>query len=97
MRTVLWSEDALDDLDAAIAFIARSNPQAATDLVDRIDAAATALGEHAIGRHGRVAGTYEKPVTRTRYLIAYETTDAAVFILRVIHGARHWPDEAWPD
>jgi toxin ParE1/3/4 len=53
------------------------------------------------GRIGRVSGTYEKVVGGLPYVIAYAITDRAgreaVTILRVIHGARDWPDEDWPE
>jgi plasmid stabilization system protein ParE len=39
-------------------------------------------------------------VTRLAYIIAYEIiphgAGEAIVILRVIHTARDWPDEAWP-
>jgi toxin ParE1/3/4 len=53
------------------------------------------LGGHpGMGRPGRVDGTREMVIVRTRYIVAY-TIDPhieAVIILRVIHGARRWPD-----
>jgi plasmid stabilization system protein ParE len=54
----------------------------------------------ATGRPGRVGGTYEKPVTRLPYIIAYAIDLVAgretVVILRVIHGARDWQLDEWP-
>lgn len=54
----------------------------------------------ATGRPGRVTGTYEKPLSRIPYLIAYELRRISgrehVVILRVIHAARDWPAEEWP-
>lgn len=101
MRTVVWSEAALDDMDDLTAYIAADNPVAALRVLDRIEDAAKRLGEMSIGRRGRVAGTYEKPVRRLPYIIAYAirvppTGREQVVILRVIHGARNWPDQAWP-
>ena len=53
------------------------------------------------GRPGRVAGSYEKRVTRLPYVAAYAVTDRAeleiVSVLRVIHTARDWPDDQWPE
>jgi addiction module RelE/StbE family toxin len=45
------------------------------------------------GRPGRVAGTRELVVTGTPYVAAYQVTDTAVRILRVLHGAQQWPDD----
>lgn len=101
MRRVVWSEAALDDMDDLTAYIAADNPMAALRVVDRIEESAKRLGEMPIGRRGRVSGTYEKLVRRLPYIIAYAiqalpTGREQVVILRVIHSARNWPDEAWP-
>ncbi|CAM5774227.1 type II toxin-antitoxin system RelE/ParE family toxin [Bosea minatitlanensis] len=54
----------------------------------------------ATGRPGRVAGSYERPVTRLPYIIAYALVfqggREVIAILRVIHAARDWPEEDWP-
>ena len=60
------------------------------------------LGEIPTGRPGRVVGTYEKVVARTPYIVAYslqQTSDDedTLTVLRVIHGARDWPQGGWPD
>jgi toxin ParE1/3/4 len=100
-RSVQWSRDALDDVKTQIAFIAADNPSAARRVADRIRATGDDLGERAIGRPGRVSGTYEKRVTRLPYIIADAISNrnerGIVSILRVIHTARNWPDEQWPD
>ncbi|WP_183800566.1 type II toxin-antitoxin system RelE/ParE family toxin [Mycoplana azooxidifex] len=100
-RPVRWSLHALEDLKQQIRPIARDDPAAARSVVGRIDAAATMLGERPVGRPGRVGGTYEKSVNGLPYVIAYsiETRDGreTVFILRVIHTARNWPAEEWPE
>jgi len=101
VREVLWSERALDDMDALAAYIASDNPVAASQVLDRIEATAVRLGHAPIGRRGRVAGTYEKPVRGLPYIIAYALEampagDERVVILRVIHGARNWPQSDWP-
>ena len=100
-RPVRWSLSALEDLKQQIRPIARDDPAAARSVAGRIDAAATMLGERPVGRPGRVGGTYEKSVNGLPYVIAYsiETRDGreTVFILRVIHTARNWPAEEWPE
>ena len=82
-------------MDALAAYIAADNPAAALRALDRIEATAERLGHAPIGRRGRVAGTYEKPVGGLPYIIAYAlqvlpTGDERVVILHVIHGARSW-------
>jgi len=71
VSAVFWAEDALDDLNSAIAYIAADNPTAALKVLDRIEATGEALGRVATGRRGRVAGTYEKSVRGLPYIIAY--------------------------
>lgn len=99
-RPVLWSRAALDDLADQIRYIAQENPAAARRVARRVRAAATTLGEMAIGRPGRVTGTYELGVVRLPYVIAYAVSQRAgresIVILRVIHTRRDWPDEEWP-
>jgi plasmid stabilization system protein ParE len=99
-RQLRWSRDALDDFKRQIAHIAADNPIAARRVADRVQATVAALGEFATGRPGRVSGTYEKPVPGLPFIIAYTITVTAtgetVVILRMIHGARDWPDETWP-
>lgn len=98
-RSVLWSSSAVEDFDNAIAFIAERSPNAARRVAAGIDRTARDLGSIPTGRPGRVGGTYEKPVHGLPYLVAYTLTedDAVVVILRVIHSARNWPDESWPE
>ncbi len=97
MRIVVWSQDALRDLIVGIRHIAQSNPVAAGLVADRIDEAAIGLADWSTGRPGRVAGTLEKVVPKTSYILSYKLSDDTVTILRVIHGRRNWPDEGWPD
>ena len=101
MRDVFWSEHALDDTDALVAFIAADNPGAALQVLGRIETTAERLGHAPVGRRGRVAGTYEKPVVGLPYIIAYALEGLPIggeriVILRVIHGARDWPKDQWP-
>ena len=100
-RSVRWSTDALTDLADQVAYIAAENPSAARRVADAIDKTALALGEMPIGRLGRVMGTYEKSVTGLPYILAYAITQAGdeetVAIVRVIHTARDWSAEKWPD
>lgn len=99
-RAVTWSREALDDIKRQAAYIARDNPAAARRLADRIQEVGQSLGDMATGRPGRVTGTYEKPIGRLPYIIAYALRPIAsresVVILRVIHTSRDWPPNEWP-
>ncbi len=101
-RRVVWSRDALDELKQIGRYIAQDNPDAARRVAAALRKTGEALGERAIGRKGRVTGTYEKPVTGLPYIVAYAIGalpggGEAVFVLHVIHTSRQWDDEAWPE
>jgi len=101
VRPVLWSRHAHEDFRGIIVYIARDNPTAARTIATRIDHTIQALAAMPTGRKGRVSGTYEKPVHALPYIIAYALGDEprgheTITILRVIHGARDWPEESWP-
>ena len=96
-RLVVWSLTAIDDFDQAIGFLADRNPYAAERVAAAISEAASKLGDRPTGRPGRVEETYEKPVPRTPYVIAYAMSDTeTLVIVRVIHMARDWPEGSWP-
>lgn len=89
---VKWTRTALANLDEEAAYLAQQNPQAATDLVDRIEEAVRRLNEFpAMGRPGRVSGTRELVVTDTPYIVPYRVRGQTVHILRVFHTSRKWP------
>lgn len=92
---VRWLRKALLNLDEEAAFIAAENPVAARLVVARILEAVAVLAEQpALGRPGRVLGTRELVVARTRYLIPYRIRDGQVEILRVFHTSRR-PPQRW--
>jgi addiction module RelE/StbE family toxin len=96
MRNVEWSSDALADFDDIVSYINNENPVAASKMADRILNAIDNLADFPTGHQGRVVGTYEKLVQKTAYIVAYSIGDRAVYILRIIHGARDWPEGEWP-
>lgn len=90
---IVWLARAVADRDAIVAYIARDSPQAALDQGDRIQDSVDRLADNPqTGRRGRHAGTREKVVPRTPYVVVYRlSTSGAVEVLRVLHGARQWP------
>lgn len=91
---VRWLRAALRNLDEEADHLAADDPRAAQMIVRRILQAVDALAEHPeIGRPGRVPGTRELVVTRTRYLIPYRVKDNEVQVLRVFHTSRRLPTQ----
>jgi toxin ParE1/3/4 len=89
---VRWLRTALQNLDEEAAYIALDNPKAARLVVERVlNAVATLAEQPALGRPGRVPGTRELVVLKTRYLIPYRIRGNAVEILRVFHTSRRPP------
>jgi plasmid stabilization system protein ParE len=89
---VRWLRTALLNLDEEAAHIAADDPQAAGLVVARILNAVATLAEHpALGRPGRVSGTRELIVPKTRYVIPYRVRGDAIEILRVFHTSRRPP------
>jgi len=90
---VKWTRKALANLDTAVAFIAANKPAAATNVALQILNAARMLAEQpGIGRPGRVAGTRELVVPGLPYILPYAEKHGIVFILRVLHTSRKWPE-----
>jgi plasmid stabilization system protein ParE len=91
---VIWSHRAKRDLQGLVVTIAEESLQRADLVSGRILRSAQLLYRTPrAGRPGRVAGTRERVVGRTPYILAYKILSARVKILRVYHGARRWPAE----
>lgn len=93
---ILWLDQAETDVDELFEYLLERDPRAARRVYEAIRQQVAQLADHpGLGRAGRVTGTRELVITYTRYIVAY-TIDPhidAVVILRVLHGARRWPDE----
>jgi toxin ParE1/3/4 len=93
---ILWLDRPEADLTDLFDYLLQLNPRAALRVYDAIREQVDQLAVHpTIGRPGRVADTRELVIPRTPYVVAYAIDrDAdAVVVLRVLHGARRWPDE----
>lgn len=89
---VRWLRKALRNLDEEAAYIANDDSAAARIVVERVLNAVAMLAQQPdIGRPGRVPGTRELVVPRTRYIIPYRVRGDAVEILRVFHTSRRHP------
>lgn len=91
---IKWVRLALTDLDEATAFISQDNPEATIRTVNRIQEAARILSDLPnAGRVGRVHGTRELVIADTPFILPYRVVKNTVQILRVLHGARKWPEQ----
>lgn len=92
---IRWLRKALRNLDEEAAYIAADDPAAARLVVARVlEAVATLAERPGMGRPGRVPGTRELVVLRTRYIVPYRVRGVAIEVLRVFHASRRLP-ERW--
>ena len=92
---VTWLRTALRNLDDEATYIAHDSPHAAKLVVQRVLNAVALLAEQpGLGRPGRVPGTRELLVPKTRYVVPYRVRGHAVEVLRVFHSARR-PPQRW--
>ena len=93
-KKIRWLRLALADLDELMVYIARDNPEATTKVAGEIWETTRTLSNHpAMGKPGRVPGTREMVVTGTSYIVPYRVVANGVQILRILHGARKWPEK----
>ncbi len=87
MGRVVWTREALTNLELIRAYIHQFDPQAAQRMASRLIDAGTSLAD--FPERGRIAtsGTREL-VTVPPYVLRYRLEGGTVYILRVRHGAR---------
>ena len=94
---VRWLAKALRNIESEAEYIARDNPAAARETVQRLFDATGLLSDNpALGRPGRIHGTRELVVPGTRNIIPYRVRPRLhrVEILRVFHASRE-PPRRW--
>ena len=94
---IKWLRKALKNLDDEAEYIAQENPQAARLVVYRVVQAVSLLSDNpALGHPGRVPGTHELVIPKTRYIVPYRVRPRLqrIEILRVFHTSRK-PPERW--
>jgi plasmid stabilization system protein ParE len=89
---VRWLRTALRNLDGEAVFIAADDAAAAAQVVQRVlDGVAQLADQPGLGRPGRVPGTRELVVLKTRYVVPYRVRGDVVEVLRVLHTSRRLP------
>ncbi|MFC0134166.1 type II toxin-antitoxin system mRNA interferase toxin, RelE/StbE family [Massilia eurypsychrophila] len=91
MLPILWRPEAQSDLAAIFAYIARRNPQAATDLYSQIERLVSQLPQHPyLYRPGRVPSTREL-IAHPNYIVVYRVAAAAIEIVSALHSRQKYP------
>ena len=91
MRRIVWTEEAVANLDSIADYISAFNPAAADRLAARLIEIADSLAE--FPDRGREAGESRREMTIVwPYIIRYRVEDDSVIILRIRHGAQDRED-----
>lgn len=84
---IVWTDDAVGNLEAIVTYVATFNPAAAQRLAERLVAVADSLTE--FPHRGRDAGEGRREMTTVwPYILRYRVEGERVIILRIRHGAR---------
>jgi len=94
---ILWSPEAIEDLNSVRAYISQDNPSVARTVVLHILHILHSIEQllpdnPQIGRSGRVPGTRELVIPKMPFIVPYRLQRNVIQILRVYHGARRWPE-----
>jgi toxin ParE1/3/4 len=92
MRLV-WTSAAVADIEQIFDYLLEKIPDRVTTTIERVFTSVSELRRFPRrGRSGRKEGTRELVLTKLPYLIVYEVVDQSIRVLRVLHGARRWPE-----
>ena len=90
---IVWTTAAVVDLEQISDYLLENHPELATTTIQHIFKAISALKLFpGRGRPGRKEGTRELVLTQLPYLAVYELVGENLRVLRVLHGARRWPE-----
>lgn len=90
MRRIVWTDEAVGNLEAIATYISAFNPAAAARLAGRLIELADSLAE--FSERGRDVGEGRREMTVVwPYVLRYRVEGDTVFILRIRHGAQE-PD-----
>lgn len=87
---VIWSAEALDDVDSIAEYIAKDSPFYAQSVVEQIQSVSRKLS--VLPHRGRIVPELKSNHYRERFIysyrLIYRLMDNDVYIIAVIHGAR---------
>lgn len=89
-RELIWSDEALDDIDAIARFIARDSVHHARRVVDALFSLSDDIAEQPMA--GRIVPELGNRQMRERFLysyrVLYEIDEKRIAVLAVLHGRR---------
>ncbi len=90
---IRWTEPAVNDLTRICDYTEEHDgPAAARSIALRLYSGIASLTQFPHrGRPGHKAGTRELVFPRIPFLVVYRVRDEAIEVLRILHGAQHWP------
>ena len=87
MKTIVWTDEAIDHLEAIVTYVSVYDPAAAERLGRKLIELADSLMK--FPERGRDAGEGKREmVTVWPYILRYRVETERVIILRIRHGAR---------
>ena len=93
MADIVWTEEALSDLEAIGEYFERTSPQYATTIVDRLYTSVEPLSEHP--RMGRRVPEVDHESVRELivegYRVLYQLREERIEILTVVHSRQDLP------
>ncbi|MCX5894414.1 MAG: type II toxin-antitoxin system RelE/ParE family toxin [Proteobacteria bacterium] len=88
--TIIWTQSAWNDLEAAADYISKDSPRYAASFVQEVCDAVRSL--NALAFRGRVVPEFDDTNIRElllkSYRLIYQVTAQKIYILGLIHGAR---------
>ena len=91
---VLWSAEALNDLDAIYAYIAKDSPIYARRIIERLISRGDQIATYP--KSGRKVLEMNRAdireITEGSYRIIYHLTPETIDILTILHGAKLFPE-----
>jgi plasmid stabilization system protein ParE len=96
VRPVRWTAQALEDFEAALAYIAKESPANAQRVRDRILNAIRNIEAFSLGLPGP-KGYLKLYVPKTSYFVIFDHSpkDDGVVILAFVHSSRDWEQIDW--
>ena len=90
---IRWTRQALNNLDAAISYIAADSPGNAKKVAQKIWSCTQLLNtQPGMGRPGRVSGTRELVIPGLPFIVPYAEHNGEIVILRIMHTSMKWPE-----